>query len=307
MKIKPRKRRKRRHPEASDLNKYSETFFKSFNLAMQAAYNACLKIAEERSSDVSVYSSNDDLQTCLDNEYKKWLSEPLQGTAKTPSEYLDGVGFDEIIEMFGYGAEICDDDLPQIYVEKLLGYGDDAVNFLAGTTVHITADADEGDMVQSVMAAKLLGRHKIETAVLPLISSLDRSQGAPGLMQETARDALVNIGKAAVDPILREMSAGKLSHEACEYLAMSLAEIGKHCRSDEIYSVLKKTFNELPDKAVTASCLAKYGDGRAIPALRGYLLKSGGKIDKVTFYDIVSAVRQLGGRIDDLKQVPEMY
>lgn len=303
MKTKQQKR-KRRRPEASDLNKYSEIFFSSFNRSMQAVYDTCIDTARERVSDNFADAGSAGLQSGLEKEYEKWLSEQLPGIGKTPREYLDEAGFNEIAGMFRCGTVICDDELPAVYIEKLLSYGQKAVDFLIETTTVSLAEPNDENLVMSAMAARILGRQKTERAVLPLIDVLDGSRGISELMQEAARDALVDIGRSAVDLIIQEMSSGNRSDETCEYLVMSLAEIGKDCRSDEIYSALKNAFNTLPDKAVTANCLARYGDGRAIPALRGYLLKNGGNVSREVFYDIVSAVRQLGGRIDDLKQVP---
>ncbi len=280
------------------MNKYSEIFFSSYNLSMQAAYDACIEATEGRTSDGFADTGSEGfIQASLDNEYERWLSEQLPEIGKTPSEYLNEAGFDEIKEMFCFGTEICDDELPEIFVEKLMSYGNEAIGFLLETA------AGEECLVRSVMAARLLGRYKVLKAVLPLITIIESSEAGTELMKETARDALADIGQAAVSSIVQEMSSGNRSEETCEYLAMSLAEIGRDHPTDEIYSALKNAFNMLEDKVVTAACLAKYGDGRAIPALRGYLQKSGENISREAFYDIVSSVRLLGGRIDDLKQV----
>lgn len=285
------------------MNSYSEIFFKSFRMSIQEAYDSCIETDGEPIAD-TIAKGSDDMQACLNSAYEKWMSEKLPEIDKTPGEYLDEICFDEMAEMFRCGVSICDDDLPAIFVEKIFNYGDEAVDFLIDTAVKITADANEDELILRAMAVRVLGRSKTEKAVLPLINTLEHCTGATELISETVRDALIEIGPAAVRYILPELNSGKYSDDACVYILMSLASIGKHCRSEEIYLAIKKAFNELSDKALIASCLAEYGDGRAIPALRGYLLKNGGNIDKMTFYDIVSAVRKLGGRIDDLKQVP---
>lgn len=287
------------------MDSYSEIFFNSFNQAVRAAYEACIESAQEGPSIGGEDAGDAGLESCIRHGYEKWLSEQLPGMGKTPAEYMVETGFDELAGMFCRGAVICDDELPEIYLEKLLSHGDKAVDFLIGTAAGGANAADEDTLTAAVMAARILGRQKAEKAVLPLIDVLDASCGVSELMQETAREALANIGQVAVTLIIQEMGSGKRADETCEHLAMSLAEIGRSCPSDEIYSVLKNAFNTLPDKSATADCLARYGDGRAIPALRGYLLKNGENISRETFYDIVSAVRQLGGRIDDLKQVPK--
>ncbi len=286
------------------MSNYSEIFFSSFNLSMRSAYDACMDTARGRSSDRLVDTESAGLKSCIKHEYEKWLSQKLPGTEKTPGEYMDETGFEEITGMFCLGAEICDDELPEIYLEKLLSYGDKAIDYLLGVAAGDTSEPNEDDPAPAVMAVRILGRQKIGKAVLPLIDVLDNSRGVSELMQETARDALAGIGREAAGTIIQEMSSGNRSDETCEYLAMSLAEIGKDHRSEDVYTALKNAFNMLPDKAVTADCLARYGDGRAIPALRGYLLKNGKNVSREIYYDIVSAVRLLGGRIDDLKQVP---
>ncbi len=287
------------------MNSYSEIFFKSFSQSIQEAYDCCIESDGEPSAD-TIAKGSEDIQACLNSAYEKWMSEKLPGIAKTPAEYLDDISFDEIAEMFSCGASICDDDLPAIFINKLFSYGDEAVNFLIDIVIDKTEVTNEDRVIQVAMAARVLGRFKAEKAVLPLINTLEHSAGATELIAETVRDALIEIGPAAIGYILPELNSGKYSDGACEYILMSLAAIGKCCRSEEIYPALKKAFYEVSNKALTASCLAEYGDGRAIPALRGYLLKNGGNIDKMTFYDIVSAVRKLGGRIDDLKQVPKI-
>ena len=277
------------------MNSYSEIFFKSFSQSIQEACESCIETDGEPSAAM--------IAPCLDSAYDKWLSEKLPEIAETPAEYLDGISFDEMKEMFSCGVSICDDDLPAIFVNKLSSFGDEAVDFLIDIVNNKTEVLNEDGAILAAMAARVLGRFKAVKAVLPLISALESSAGTTELIAEAVRDALIEIGPAAVEYILPGLNSGKYSDGACEYILMSLAAIGKCGRSEEIYLAIKKAFNELSDKALTASCLAEYGDGRAIPALRGYLLKNGATIDTMAFYDIVAAVRQLGGRIDDLKQV----
>jgi len=56
----------------------------------------------------------------------------------------------------------------------------------------------------------------------------------------------------------------------------------------------------MSNKVLGAACLAAYGDGRAIPALRGYIEKNRNTIDSVTFFEIKGAIEKLGGNADDL-------
>ena len=52
-------------------------------------------------------------------------------------------------------------------------------------------------------------------------------------------------------------------------------------------------------------CVAKkdpdYGDGRAIPMLKGYVNRNKDTISRDLFYEIMSAVQNLGGDISDIE------
>ena len=45
----------------------------------------------------------------------------------------------------------------------------------------------------------------------------------------------------------------------------------------------------------------EYGDGRAIPMLKGYVNRNKHSIDRDLFYEIMSAVQNLGGDISDIE------
>ncbi|HOJ11298.1 MAG TPA: hypothetical protein PK733_11995 [Clostridiales bacterium] len=122
------------------------------------------------------------------------------------------------------------------------------------------------------------------------------------LFGEVIRDALVSIGENAIRPLIDILTNTNEYGEPHEYLAMALADIGKDNRSDEIYRCLKKMFlkYDKDKKNITSDCLAVYGDGRAIPALRGYIEKNLDRIDEDIFYAVKIAIDKLGGNMDDI-------
>ncbi len=297
------------------MTKYWEVFFESYNSAIKTEYDAYLRSNPENGSDTD--DSGSLLQEMLKKGYDRWLNTPLEALGeKTPAEFTDGISnFDEIAAVFSSGAVICDDELPQVYTDKLRSFGKQAVDFLIRTACgELPADVDDS-FIPQVMAVRILGKWRAEEAVEPLIAVLADENEAYDLMCETVRDALIEIGSASIGviaarldsgPDLPETTAASLSTDpdlpetAKEYLLMALAEIGKTERSDKVYSILKKSFREMPGKSVAAACLAQYGDGRAIPLLRGYLERNSQNISRQTFYDIASAVKRLGGQTDDL-------
>ena len=115
------------------------------------------------------------------------------------------------------------------------------------------------------------------------------------------RAALASIGKAAIESMLATIGSMDPDSPQAEQLVMALSDAARGSGSEEVYRCLKSAFLNMSDKSVGAYCLGNYGDGRAIPALRGYLTKNKGSIGKDTFFDIISAIKRLGGSIDDLE------
>lgn len=281
-------------------------FFESYVLAVEAAYDAYIKIAEGNVN-AAPGSGDSRIEPFLRNEYGKWLNTPLEMLGNmTPSDYLETVtDLEQLTDMFIYGAAACDDELPENFIDKLYSFGEEAV----GVLLEIAAGSQCGESGESflapVMAVKVLGKWKAARAVEPLIKLLYAEGEAYELLYETIRDALVSIGAPALDAVLDALDQTVRFSEyksiaAAEYLIMALAQIGHTNRSERIYKSLKRAFTQIPQKIVASECLADYGDGRAVPFLRGYLEKAGSSADRETYFEIVSAVRRLGGRTDDL-------
>ncbi len=86
-----------------------------------------------------------------------------------------------------------------------------------------------------------------------------------------------------------------------EDLVIILSRIGKENPSEDIYLALKHAFRYMQNKVYAVICLAEYGDGRAIPMLKGYVNRNKDTIERDLFYEIMSAVRNLGGDISDIE------
>ena len=86
----------------------------------------------------------------------------------------------------------------------------------------------------------------------------------------------------------------------CEDLVIMLTNIGKEDQQDEIYDALRSAFRYMTNKIYAVICLADYGDARAIPMLKSYINRHQTTIDRDLFYEIMSAVQNLGGDISDI-------
>ncbi|HAW15294.1 MAG TPA: hypothetical protein DCW41_01130 [Clostridiales bacterium] len=86
----------------------------------------------------------------------------------------------------------------------------------------------------------------------------------------------------------------------CEDLVVMLTNIGKGNRSDEIYDILRMSFRYMENKIYAVICLADYGDDRAVPMLKSYINRHQDTIDRDLFYEMMSAIQNLGGDIEDI-------
>lgn len=282
------------------MNSYCKNFFNTYNTAINTAYNSYMRTIEAGPEET--LSNSKEVEAYIAREYEKWLSNSFDELdRKTPGEFLKTIdNIDTLIEMLRYGAVVCDDDLPEIFVDKLKEFEDQVTEILLKIALEPANEGSDDELLAPIMAIRMLGRWHVERAVEPLISIIDTDKPLFDLLYETVKEALINIGMPAVDTICSTLDSGNMPQNSAEYLLMALAEIGRDNKCDRIYKQLKKAFLQMPQKIVPANCLANYGDGRAIPALRGFLEKNGKTIEKDTYYEIVSVIKRLGGCTDDL-------
>ena len=57
----------------------------------------------------------------------------------------------------------------------------------------------------------------------------------------------------------------------------------------------------MTNKIYAVICLADYGDDRAVPMFKNYINRNQKTIDRELFYEMMSAIRNLGGDISDIQ------
>lgn len=286
--------------------KKAEIVLTNFNLFTGKCYEDFLKSKVKiHSIDKDIEYDESELYSYLNKEIQKWTSIPIEEIeGLNPIEFFQSLGnLDDHIQIFKIGSKICDEDLPDLFLNKLREHGEAAVDRLIelATDRELMSDYDEKYAIP-LMAIKTLGKWKDEKIAPILIDLLIKIDEDNELFKEEIKEALVNIGEGALTPILNSINSSVEITDAQEYLLMALSEIGQRRKSDFVYSCLKNTFLKMKNKVLGAICLAGYGDGRAIPVLRGYIQKDISNIDKDTFGEILWAIESLGGETKDLKQ-----
>ena len=99
---------------------------------------------------------------------------------------------------------------------------------------------------------------------------------------------------------MQEAAAGGSLSGPFEYVIIALTEVGRVKPSDSIFLCLRECFRKMERKVIGAICLGDYGDGRAIPALKGFIDRHSDHIDRQLFYEILSSIKRLGGNVSDI-------
>lgn len=277
--------------------------FESYNMVVEGSYD-------------KVFSSNrpEDLLKIKEESVLQYLIEDLKRWAQTPINDLGGVSpFDyfqsinnlkHLMDLFRLGSKLCDKDLPDPLLQRLKDFKHEALDELMKLALDLSLLRDEEEMFASLMAIKIMGKWKIEAAVSPLIGLLSSLDSEDEIIIEEVYNTLIAIGDASISGIANRLNEIDRVSLADEYLLGSLVKISINSvdktTHDMIYRCIKNTFNKMDDKVFGAMCLGDFGDGRAIPTLRGYVQKNRDSIDYETYCEIRAAVHRLGGNMDDL-------
>lgn len=222
----------------------------------------------------------------------------------TPLEYFGKIkDFDKLIELFMIGAKECDSTIPESLLSNLRMFGNRAEDKLLEIALDEEyINADIAKAIKSLSALETLGRWKVERFALPIIDFLFyfNENEDTLLFKESIMDALISIGEASIEPAIKRLDEAETIEDPHEYLMIVISDVGANNKSDKIYKCLKETFFKMKNKGMAATCLANYGDGRIIPALRGYVEKNRENIDSDELSDIACAIKKLGGNTSDI-------
>ena len=285
-----------------DLLTTADVLFTSYNRAVEQGYDNVFKMMNKKNALRGMGPGAEEIEKSVRESIKKWEETPVEALDNlTPVQYINRINdFDYIIRLFKEGSKICDDSMPAIFLEKMKEFGSEAVDAVMklAEDKDLLESSEEADI--PVMAVKVLGEWKIGRAVDSLIGLLFETAGENELFADSIKNALISIGKPSIDRIIQTLNESDAIGDVQEYLVTALAEVGRDNRADNVYRCIKSTFSKMENKTIGAICLGNYGDGRAIPALRGYIQKNRDTLDQDAYFEIKSAIYRLGGQTDDI-------
>lgn len=227
----------------------------------------------------------------------KWADTPVEElNGSTPSELISGMeNFADVFDLYLYMAEHTDEEVPPVVIKRLKDFSNEAVPALADLANSCLNNGNTD--IDFIAAVSALGKIGNKDSIDKLIN-LAYSMNEKNLDLDYVEEALRHAGSGTIEPILEILDKGEMG-KVEKMLLYVLASVGANHKDDRIYRLLRSAFRTMDDKMLAVNCLNEYGDGRAIPMLRGYLERNS-KLEKNLYFEIVGTIRNLGGITDDL-------
>lgn len=268
----------------------------SYNEAIESGFNKYLEQhATSENSEIKV----DEEKLIAEIEHR-WLKTPLvQLQQQTPADYINSITtLDQLLDLFMEVAAASDVGVPDILIEKLKQHGRLAADRLFDF-VRNWMESREQETVwavsQSVYAIGCLKYPEYGAKLVELLMECFTDD----MVAEAICAAIVEYQGDILEELIKTFHATRQA-EVQEHILVCVAEISKDRQSEEIFGFLKHAFRVVSNLKLAAEVLGDYGDGRAIPLLRGYVLKNIKAMDRATLNHMRAVIKKLGGEIDDL-------
>ncbi len=220
---------------------------------------------------------------------------------------------DELTEVLCYAAKEMDRGVPDSIITALAGAEDKAavkafctstVNDAAWIDDELKEDDDLFEMeFQKVKACfTVLAKMGDDSLVSTVIDRFMSYPQTRDFVADSIAEYIENFPDTAIPLLIEQLD----THEEegligpCEDVVIILTNIGKKEPCEEIYSALRRAFRYMTNKIYAVICLADYGDDRAVPMLKSYINRHQNDISRDLFYEMMSAIQNLGGDISDI-------
>jgi len=272
----------------------------SYNLAVEAGFNSYL---EEHATSENCEIKIDEEKLVLEIE-NSWLNQNLFEIGNiTPKDYINSlVSLEALVELFIDIASVSDVGVPDILINRLKEQGQPAADLLFDFVKNSLGSKDQSEsfaILQAVYAIGFLRGDKDKEKLIQLLIDCSKDE----MLSEAICVAIALYEDAVLEDLIKTFNSTdqELVHE---HILTCIAEISKGHKSDEIFYFLKNAFRVATNLNLIVEILGDYGDGRAIPLLRGFILKNIKDIDQATFNLMRAVIKKLGGEINDLKYQP---
>jgi len=157
-----------------------------------------------------------------------------------------------------------------------------------------------------VKITEIIVSPKFINVIIDIFSQLDNEK-TDKETSDVLTQCLIDIGQPALEPLINMIENNQNNDRLHPSSIITVASIARENKSDDIFYLLKNFFRNSENKLPGAIALSTYGDGRAIPAIRGYIEKNLGEISCEEYGLLRNAILMLGGSTYDLDEYFEDY
>ena len=230
----------------------------------------------------------------------------------TGEEFLSAMDMDTALAAFCESAKLIDDEAtPYPLVERLKSFGDPACEWLLKMVLDNSWEPAEGEdeneffvkFQPCVAAIRIFGAAKYEPAMEPVLTRFCSFASTQEYIADSVKVMMLGLEDKAV-PVLIDFMLERSDEDITgpyEDMMIMLTSVGIKNQQNEIYQALRAGFRRMKNKVIAVICIGDYGDPRGIALLKGYLDRTVHTIDRETFYEALSAIRRLGGEINDIQ------
>ena len=232
---------------------------------------------------------------------------------KSMNEYFASLPFDELKEIIEYSALELDRGVPDSIVsaassasdrDDVISYSESVIRSAAWTDEELSDEDSLFEMeFQKVKACfRILASMKESGLLSMVIDRFMSYEKVPDFVADSVAEYIEAFPSESVPLMISILEERKETglEGPCEDLVIMLTNIGKEDHKDEIYDALRMAFRFMNNKNYAVICLADYGDIKAVPMLKSYINRHQDTISRDLFYEMMSAIQNLGGDISDI-------
>lgn len=157
-----------------------------------------------------------------------------------------------------------------------------------------------------VRIAEIIALPKFLNGLVGIMKQLDQEQSDENTIIGTII-AAAELGEAAIGQLADLIESNKREGNIYSHAIFAIGRIGSENKSEQIYKLLKDYFRNSNIKLLESRALAVYGDGRAIPAIRGHVERHLEDLTPWEYSEFRSDVLNLGGDMSDLDEYFDDY
>lgn len=223
----------------------------------------------------------------------------------TPSQYFDSLeSLDDILELLTLIEGNENILLPKSLGERIKKLHDSITDELISKLQSIQLDESKNFTPSQraiIRIAGITGPTKYLPVLEGLICQLDEEKSDEDtykLLMGTVK----LIGEQALESLMQLAVNNIQNKKLYISLLITIADIASKSRPEQVYKFLKDRFRKSEEKLPETAALSVFGDGRAIPAMRGYVEQNLESLSYNSYMYIRHSIIELGGDTSDLDE-----